>query len=141
MRPFSIVASGIVTTICLLILQGTVLGYDIADKLSIGGVIAGAYQYQWADSEDNKGRGGLPFQPEFSFRPTEKDEIFVNFGFAYLNGKNDFDATQVFETYWRFVLTDYLAVTADLQFSDNQQSVGPAPSRGLPHTPSSAGGR
>jgi hypothetical protein len=28
-----------------------------------------------------------------------------------------------------------------LQISDHQQSVAPAPSRGLPHTPSSAGGR
>jgi len=27
------------------------------------------------------------------------------------------------------------------QISDHQQSVAPAPSRGLPHTPSSAGGR
>jgi hypothetical protein len=87
-RPFLIVVCGVVTTICLLILQGAVLGYDVTDKFSIGGVIAGAYQYQWVDGDDNKGRGGLPFQPEFSFRPTEHGEIFSNFGFAAGNGLN-----------------------------------------------------
>jgi porin len=64
------------------------LGYDITDKFSIGGVLAGAYQYQWVDGDDDAGRGALPVQPEFSFRPTEQDEIFINFGFAAGNGLN-----------------------------------------------------
>ena len=34
----------------------------------------------------------------------------------YLNGKNDFDYTQVAEVYPRFVFNDYLAATADLQY-------------------------
>ena len=70
----------------LLFIQSSALGYDINDKFSIGGVLAGAYQYQWVDGDDNKGRGALPFQPEFSFRPTAKDEIFAKFGFAAGNG-------------------------------------------------------
>lgn len=70
-------------------------GYDITDKFSIGGVLAGAYQYQSVDADvgevenDNAGRGALPFQPEFSLRPTEKDMIFAKFGFAAGNGLNE----------------------------------------------------
>jgi len=62
--------------------------YDITDKFSIGGVLSGAYQYQGVDGDDNKGRGAIPFQPEFSFRPTEQDEIFAGFGFGAGNGLN-----------------------------------------------------
>ena len=63
--------------------------YDITDKFSIGGVLSGAYQYQTVDGDDNKGRGAVPFQPEISFRPTEKNEIFAKFGFAAGNGLNN----------------------------------------------------
>ena len=80
--------AGLTSIIFLLLLHDTVLWYDITDKLSIGGVLAGAYQYQWVDGDDNKGRGALPFQPEFSFRSTENDEIFTKFGFAAGNGLN-----------------------------------------------------
>jgi len=57
-------------------------GYDLTEKFSVGGILSFAYQYQWAKGDDNKGRGALPFQPELSFRPTERDEIFAKFGFA-----------------------------------------------------------
>jgi len=86
-RPCLKAVYGIATIICLL-LSGTVSAYDVTDKFSIGGVIAGAYQQQWVDGDDNLGRGALPFQPEFSFRPTESDEIFAKFGFAAGNGLN-----------------------------------------------------
>ena len=71
-------AGGIAAIIYLLFLSGTVLGYDLTDTFSIGGVIAGTYQYQWVNGDDYLGRGVLPFQPEFSFRPTEHDEFFTN---------------------------------------------------------------
>jgi len=88
-RPPCLVAvSGIAAIIYLLFLNGTVSGYDLTDKFSIGGILAGAYQYQRVDGDDNMGRGALPFQPEFSFRPTENNEIFANFGFAAGNGLN-----------------------------------------------------
>jgi len=74
--------------ICVLLVHGKAWAYDITDKFSIGGVIAGGYQYQWADGDGHLDRGALPFQPEFSFRPTETDEIFANFGFAAGNGLN-----------------------------------------------------
>ena len=72
----------------LLFVQSSAFGYDITDKFSIGGVLAGAYQYQSGDNIDDKGRGALPFQPEFSFRPSERDEILTKFGFAAGNGLN-----------------------------------------------------
>jgi hypothetical protein len=78
--------SAIAAVIYLFFVNGKVSAYDITDKFSIGGVIAGAYQYQSVDGDGNLGRGAVPFQPEFSFRPTENDEIFVKFGFAAGNG-------------------------------------------------------
>jgi len=66
--------------------------YDVTDKFSIGGVVSGAYQYQSVDDPsdvDNAGRGALPIQPEFSFTPTDRDEIFAKFGFAAGNGLNE----------------------------------------------------
>ena len=67
----------------------TALGYDVTDKFFVGGILAGAYQYQWVDGDENKGRGAVPFEPEISFRPTANDEIFAKFGFAAGNGLND----------------------------------------------------
>jgi porin len=65
------------------------LAYEVNEKLSVGGVAAGVYQYQ--DLIDNNvgedvGRGALVFQPEASFRPTERDELFLKLGFAEGNG-------------------------------------------------------
>lgn len=75
--------------VSLLLIQSNAFGYDISDKFSIDGILAGAYQYQSGDDIDDKGRGAVPFQPEFSFQPTERDEIFTKFGFAAGNGLND----------------------------------------------------
>jgi porin len=65
---------------------------QVTDKLSIGGVLAGAYQYQdvrGAPGFEDTGRGAVPFQPEISFKPTDTDEIFAKFGFAAGNALND----------------------------------------------------
>jgi len=65
---------------------------EVTDKLSIGGVLSGAYQYldvSNASGYSNTGRGAVPFQPEFSLTPTAKDEIFFKFGFAAGNALND----------------------------------------------------
>jgi hypothetical protein len=71
------------------VLPVSALAYEINDKLSIGGVLAGAYQYQFVDNDENKGRGAVPFQVEMSFTPDEKNEFFAKFGFAAGNGLND----------------------------------------------------
>jgi hypothetical protein len=63
--------------------------YDINDKFSVGGIIAGVYQYQSlsdAPGYDSEGRGALVLQPEVSFKPTESDEVFAKFGFGAGNG-------------------------------------------------------
>jgi porin len=68
-------------------------GYDITDKFSVGGVLSGAYQYQTIDDKppgiSDTGRGAIPFQPEFSFRPGDQHELFAAFGFAAGNALND----------------------------------------------------
>ena len=36
------------------------------------------------------------------------------------DSESDFDETQVAEIYWRFVLNDYFALTADLQYMKDE---------------------
>ena len=80
---------------CLLLIltgflwSGNGSAYEINDKLSIGGIIAGEWQYQSlsdADGFDSEGRGALVFQPEISFKPNDSDEVFAKFGFGAGNG-------------------------------------------------------
>ena len=65
----------------------------LSERVSIGGVLSGVYQYQditdGAPAFDDKGRGAASFQPEISFTPTDRDEIFAKLGFAAGNGMND----------------------------------------------------
>jgi len=73
----------------IFVLAGNGFGYEINDKFSIGGIIAGVGQYQSisdAPDFDSEGRGTLVFQPEISFTPTDSDEIFAKFGFGAGNG-------------------------------------------------------
>ncbi len=67
--------------------QGAGSGQDngALQRISIGGVAAGAYQYQSVDDAmgyDDTGRGAFAFQPEISFALSEQDEFFAKFGFA-----------------------------------------------------------
>jgi porin len=64
--------------------------------------------------------GGLNITGKWYGR--EDDNIGI--GYAYLNGKNDFDYFQVAEVYWRFVLNDYFAVTADVQYMQDKYDNG-----------------
>lgn len=60
-------------------------------RISIGGVAAGVYQYQSVDDAtgyDDAGRGAFAFQPEISVALSEKDEFFAKFGFAAGNALN-----------------------------------------------------
>ena len=62
---------------------------DLAKYVSIGGVLSGAYQYEWVSGPsdpDDLGRGAVAIQPEVGITPTENDEIFFLFGFAAGNG-------------------------------------------------------
>jgi hypothetical protein len=78
----------------LLIFFINIRGYamEISDKFSIGGILAAAYQHQDlsdAPGFENTGRGGLTFQPQIRFTPTDNDVIFAKFGFGAGNALND----------------------------------------------------
>lgn len=77
--------------ITLPLLHTTGHTYDVNDTFSLGGVLAGAIQCQnLSDAQDfsNTCEFAAPFQPEFSYRPTEADEVFFKLGFAAGNGIN-----------------------------------------------------
>ena len=60
--------------------------YHVTDKFSIGGIVAGGYQY---DGEDRSDGGAVTFRPHVSYQPSERDELFAKLGFAAGNGIND----------------------------------------------------
>ncbi len=65
--------------------------YDVNERFSIGGVMAGSLQCQELSDKagaDNECDGAVPLQPEASYRPTGSDEFFVKTGFANGNGLN-----------------------------------------------------
>ncbi|MDQ1334613.1 MAG: hypothetical protein QG552_1563 [Thermodesulfobacteriota bacterium] len=90
MRTIKILGLAILPSVIQILLSaGSSLSYEINDKLSIGGIIAGAWQYQGigdAPGFDSQGRGAMAFQPEVSFTPTRNDELFAKFGFGAGNG-------------------------------------------------------
>lgn len=69
----------------------TLRAYKVNDKLSIGGVLAGAGQCQNVDGAPGASDGcygALPFQPELGYRPSDDDEVYFKLGFAVGNGLN-----------------------------------------------------
>ena len=87
--------------------------FDINEQFAINGIVAGAGQCQDAtaqlpgedygqpiegsgplqfdtslDQFDNTCRGAMPVQVELSYRPTERDEIFIKLGAAVDNALN-----------------------------------------------------
>jgi hypothetical protein len=67
-RSSLIYGSCIVSAICLLQLYGVAFGYDITDKFSISGVLAGAWQYLEVNEEgvDDGPKAAVALQPEIS---------------------------------------------------------------------------
>ncbi|MCD6294563.1 MAG: carbohydrate porin [Deltaproteobacteria bacterium] len=90
MRVMKKFGLGCLWAICgVFLLASNGFAYEVNDKLSIGGIIAGEWQYlsiNDAPDFDSEGRGALVFQPEISFTPTESDEVFVKFGFGAGDG-------------------------------------------------------
>jgi hypothetical protein len=63
----------------------------LADRVTFGGVISGAYQYEkvnGSDDVDDFDRGAVAVQPEISIKLSEADEVFLKFGFAAGNSLN-----------------------------------------------------
>ena len=53
----------------------------------------------------------------FSGKGWNRDEDNIGVGYAYLEGGNQsVENTQVFEAYYRAVLNEYAAITADIQY-------------------------
>jgi porin len=101
------------------------MGVWISLDQQLGKIFGGWIRYGWADDKvliDYKGlvSGGLNITGKWYGREADN----IGLGYAYLNGKNDFDYTQVAEAYWRFVLNDYFAVTADLQYMQDKYDAG-----------------
>jgi hypothetical protein len=88
-RAMKYLAMKALIAILVLLLPVSALAYEINDKLSIGGYLAGVYQYQAVDNDEDKGRGAIAFQPQMSFTPDENNELFAKFGFAAGNGLNE----------------------------------------------------
>jgi porin len=81
-----------VAVIFIAVYAGSLTAAEITDRLSIGGVAAGAYQYLDSRGDANSvqiGGGALIVQPELDFRPTGRDQFFLKLGFAAGNGIND----------------------------------------------------
>lgn len=97
------------------------MGAFISFDQQLGEIFGAWIRCGWQDDQvlidyDALFSGGLNITGEWHGR--EKDDIGL--GYAYLNGKNDYDYTQVAEAYWRFVLNEYFAATADLQYMDEK---------------------
>ena len=87
----------------------------------LGDIFGAWIRFGWQDDKalinyDYLYSGGLNITGKWYGR--ENDNIGI--GYAYLNGENDFDYTQVAEVYWRFVLNDYFAITADAQYMQDK---------------------
>ena len=81
------------TSVLIGFIQATnVLAIEITDRVSIEGVLAGAFQSQDlrdAPEYTKSARGAVSFQPEIIYKPTQKDELFAKLGFAKGNALND----------------------------------------------------
>jgi porin len=91
------------------------------------GEILGAWiRFGWQDDDaaiicKSLYSGGLDINGKLWRR--EQDNIGI--GYAYLEGGHQgLDNAYVFETYVRFLLNEYLAITADLQYQDNNMKQG-----------------
>ena len=87
----------------------------------LGDIFGAWIRFGWQDDKalidyDQLYSGGLNITGKWYGR--EADNIGI--GYGYLNGKSDINYTQVAEAYWRFVLNDYVAVTVDAQYMQDE---------------------
>lgn len=72
--------------------SGPAAAFQVNDRLEINGVLAGTGQCLEPDGGtdvQSACRGGLAFQPELFYNPTERDQFFVKLGFGAGDGLND----------------------------------------------------
>jgi len=84
-------------------------------------MVGGFLRFTWQQDDaaiDYKAlySGGL----DFSGSSWSRDEDNIGVGYAYLDGGNQsVKSTQVFEAYYRALLNEYAAITADVQYMDD----------------------
>jgi len=106
--------------------QCVILSFD----QQLGEILGAWIRFGWQDDDaaiicKSLYSGGLDINGKLWRR--EQDNIGI--GYAYLKGGNqDLDNAYVFETYVRFLLNEYFAITADLQYQDNKMKQGDSPS-------------
>ena len=99
----------------------SLLSYGLSFDQAFGEIVGGFLRFTWQQEDaavDYKAlySGGL----NFSGSGWGRDEDNIGIGYAYLDGGNgDVDKTQVFEAYYRAVLNEYTAITADIQYMDD----------------------
>ena len=65
---------------------------ELTEKLSLNGVLSGALQCQQLSDEtvgEDTCKAGVPLQPELTYRPSQRDTLFLKLGFAAGNGLNE----------------------------------------------------
>jgi porin len=92
----------------------------------LGDILGAWIRFGWQDDSaavicDNLYSGGVDISGKLWGR--EQDNIGI--GYAYLDGANqELDSGNVFEAYVRFLLNEYFALTADLQYVKDNMKTG-----------------
>jgi len=106
--------------------QCAILSFD----QQLGEILGAWIRFGWQDDDaavvvKELYSGGL----DINGRLWRREQDNIGIGYAYLGGANqDLDNAYVFETYVRFLLNDYFAITVDLQHQDNKMKQGDSPS-------------
>jgi len=114
------------------------VGYDLESKQSVilsfdqqlGKILGAWIRFGWQKDDaaiqvKELYSGGI----NINGRPWSREQDNIGIGYAHMGGGNqDLDTAYVFETYVRFLLNDYFAITADLQYQDNKMKQGDSPS-------------
>ena len=101
--------------------EESLLSYGFSFDQAFGEILGAFLRFNWQEEDaavDYKAQysGGL----NFSGKGWNRDEDNIGIGYAYLEGGNgDVDETQVFEAYYRAVLNEFAAITADVQYMDD----------------------
>jgi porin len=106
--------------------QCAILSFD----QQLGKILGAWIRFGWQDDDaavvvKELYSGGL----DINGRLWRREQDNIGIGYAYMEGGNqDLDNAYVFETYVRFLLNEYFALTADLQYQDNKMKQGDSPS-------------
>ncbi len=96
----------------------SLLSYGISFDQAFGEIVGGFLRFSWQEEDaavdyNSLYSGGL----DFSGKAWNRAEDNIGIGYAFLDGGNgDIDDTQVVEAYYRAVLNEYAAITADVQY-------------------------